>query len=92
MTRYIIIDDYSGLIWGDKTAESPEAACRLMDEDIGGEPRRYFDGPNHGGQFYRCHEAPDNFPKIEDGQSESQIEAVCKLPLAAKIGWETSCL
>lgn len=87
MTRYILIDDYSGFVWGDAEAETPEAACRIVDEAVGETGREYervgaFPGHEPG---YHVHEAPAGFRPVEDGQDPSLIEAVEALPLAAKV-------
>lgn len=79
MTRYILIDNASGYIWGETNAETPEEACRLVDYSIDrSNSRTYFEAysldSNESG--YHVYEAPERFPEIEDGQNLEEIMAV----------------
>lgn len=91
MARYILIDSYSGYIWGD-TADLPgfdasapagdEAiiqAARLVDESIGESGRAYEyrrSDPRTSETYYRVYRADEALPVIEDGQDSEMIEAV----------------
>jgi hypothetical protein len=78
MTRYILIDNGSGYVWGEANAETPEEACRIVDAHVGAYDRTYFEAyslaSNESG--YHVYEVRDNFPEIEDGQDLETIMAV----------------
>ena len=89
MTRYILIDEHSGFVWGDVVAADPIAACRALDEGVGEYGRTYeeigarrrFDGRSG----YHVHEAPADFPAVDDGQDQATIDAVTALPLIERV-------
>jgi hypothetical protein len=75
MTRYALIDNYSGYIWGVANATSAIDAARVVDTDIGGDPREYeevsrFDFANSSG--YHVYEVPAGYD-VDDGQSRNEI-------------------
>ncbi|MFN4287554.1 MAG: hypothetical protein ACK4E3_03555 [Brevundimonas sp.] len=75
MTRYAIIDNPSGYIWGVTDAADPIDACRKIDQEIGGETREYdtvprFSFGNEAG--YHVYEVPADY-NVDDGQSEREI-------------------
>ena len=88
MPRYILIDNCSGFIWGDSETiehESPEAYAAALDA-LSGEPGRCYErvaslASNETG--YHAHEAPADFPTIEDGQDQPTIDRVGRLPRVA---------
>lgn len=89
MTRYILIDDYSGYIWGDSadldgrifSTDDPVEYARALDASIGGEPRHYEmmsrrpDGAS-GYHVYRDASQSDAVPVVWDGQDQQTIDAV----------------
>jgi hypothetical protein len=87
-TNYILIDSNSGYIWGQAYADTPIDACRLVDEGCGASGREYVEyGPNHsilrdGLDGYLVYAAPENF-RVDDGQDQSEIDAVSAMPLTA---------
>lgn len=88
MPRYILIDDASGFVWGEAEAETPEDACRIVDEHLGVSGREYARVGflvDAGPSGYYVHEAPTDFRPIDDGQDRDLIAAVNALPLAATV-------
>src|SRR5690554_419850 len=90
MTRYIIIDAFSGYIWGD-TAQFVQAGqecpsdiatvCKMLDESIGETGRTYEEVPRLSGDsgyiVYRADvDDSDSEIVIHDGQDQKTIEAV----------------
>jgi hypothetical protein len=92
MPRYILIDNYTGYIWGDTgdldgpaRDETPLEAARRLDEHVGGEPREY---EQHGANYrpdanvgaYHVYRADiggsDAVRLVTDGQSQEEIDAV----------------
>lgn len=89
MAAYIIIDAYTGYIWGDTrdingttyNALDIVDACRTIDESIGGEPRAYEQvsrlSGDHGYAIYRVDiNGSEAVPVVHDGQDAETIEAV----------------
>ena len=90
MTRYVMLDNHSGYVWGDtadiggKALEAGLgeagmiAACRALDESLGTPGRGYEASfrlaANETG--YRVYRVPSDFPSIADGQDEEAIESV----------------
>ncbi len=92
MARYILIDNNSGFIWGDTHAAAPVDAMRQVDEGIGEFGRSYTE---HAPRALRTtatgcfvYEAPADFPEIENGQDQREIEAVSALPCVAFVAAE----
>lgn len=94
MPRYILVDNYSGYIFGD-TADyaiseqnglTPVEACRLLDERvIGGDARTYLEHswrPHDNTTGYLVYRADvngsDAVPVVQDGQDPEMIEAVAR--------------
>lgn len=78
MTHYVLMDNYSGYIWGEADAADPIEACRIVDRDVGGEEREYEearlgDSTVNG---YHVFEAPAGWTAVDDGQRQSEIERV----------------
>lgn len=90
MTRYIMIDNYTGFVWGDVDVATPEEACTALDLKI--DPsidRKYEEMPrpdfsNETGYFVYDGTGFDiNSVGGGDGQSAELIEAVKMLPMCA---------
>lgn len=88
-THYVLIDAYSGFVWGEADAANPIEACRIVDEHIGGEPREYEEQRLDGQQGYFVYRAPADWTAVDDGQSQREIERVTALPLAAQVAFKT---
>ena len=93
MTRYILIDTFSGYVWGD-TADldchepaDPIAACRTLDEELGISGRNYFEVSASDQASYEVKEAPDGFPPVIDGRDPETIDRVAELPTVARIAY-----
>ncbi len=88
--HYALIDNCSGYVWGDTTADSPEEACRKVHADISGEHLNFEaksqpDFANENG--YHVYDATDfdlNSVGDGNGQSKALVDAVAALP---KIGY-----
>jgi hypothetical protein len=85
--RYIIIDKYTGYIWGDsadyskgREVDGIEDACRMLDEENGDTGFTYetVDGPCLGDTGYIVYSGGDIVPVVHDGQSKDEIEAVMR--------------
>ena len=92
MARYILIDNYSGYIWGDTgdldgpaRDESPIAAARRLDQHVGGEPREYEEHgygyrPASNEGAYHVYRADiggsEAVALVHNGQDQEMIEAV----------------
>lgn len=90
MARYILIDNYSGFIWGDSAdlngkifAGTALEFAKALDESIGGECRTYEEqsGPNASSQtgyhVYRADiDGSDAVTIVHDGQDQATIDAV----------------
>ena len=87
--RYIIIDNYSGYIWGDSAdfaagKEQPQSmvdTCKMLDESIGEYERTYEAVSRLSGQngyvVYRVDvNGGEAVPVVRDGQDRDMIEAV----------------
>lgn len=99
MTRYILIDNASGYIWGDSidaqhaaklTAESgPLDVARAVDEDMQEFGRTYEETYSRGlasnETGYHVYSAPVDFPRDYNGQDQAMIEAVERLPYVTTI-------
>jgi hypothetical protein len=88
MNTYAIIDTHSGYVWGVETASDPIAACRALDESIGGVQRTYETGTvsDIAGGAYDVRIAPPGYV-AEDGQDAATIEQAETMPRAAIIIW-----
>ncbi|MBM1170192.1 hypothetical protein [Microvirga arabica] len=83
-TRYALIDNCSGYLWGVTEACDPVAACARLDNMIGGESRMYEDQPGmHAStaseEGYHVYEIPADFvddDKLRDGQDNEAIALV----------------
>lgn len=100
MTRYIIIEQNTGYIWGDSAdyaanAQSdltPTEAARLLDESIGDAGHAYSECNRYdAGATYHVYRADikgsDAVAVIQDGQDQEMIEAVerdCEFVTAIK--------
>lgn len=88
MATYIIIDTAAGWIWGDsrdfapgKEIETPEEACRLLDERIGQDEYAYE--TLEDGDFRDCYEVyradvdgRDVMPVAQDYEDPATVRAV----------------
>lgn len=88
MATYIIIETTAGWIWGDsrdfapdKEVETPEEACRLLDESIGQDEYAYHELDD--GDFRDCYEVyradvdgQDVMPVPQDYQDPATVQAV----------------
>lgn len=87
MTRYILIDNHSGYVWGEADAASPIAACRAVDSDVDPSVGKKYEEvgtfSNDLVSGYIVKEAPPSFPPVEDGQDAATIDAVDALPTVA---------
>jgi hypothetical protein len=89
MTRYILIDQNSGFIWGEAEAADECEACRKVDETLGEYGREYaWHSPTSaarrsGKDGYLVFEAFSDTPDVTDGQDQDQIDMVERLPLVA---------
>lgn len=85
MTRFALIDNHSGFVWGVTDAASAIDACRQIDADLGEYGREYeevprFDASNDTG--YYVHQAPAGWD-CDDGQDEAAIAEVNAMPKVA---------
>lgn len=90
MPRYILIDNASGYVWADTSdidgkavpVETPEEACRVVDESLGVHGRQYAEATRlasneTGYHVYRADiDGSEVVPLIEDGQDPDTIQAV----------------
>jgi hypothetical protein len=89
--RYILIDENSGYVWGEAVASDPISACREVDisvNKIGELGRNYIDIGRErfdGRSGYHVYAAPDDFVGGDDGRDPEYINAVERLPLAARV-------
>jgi hypothetical protein len=88
MSRYILIDNASGYIWGDSAdiggkivTGTPVEVARALDEDIGEFTYRAYQvisrsqlSTNETG--YIVYRADKTMPIVTDGQDQDQIESV----------------
>lgn len=91
MTRYALIDNYTGFVWGVTDASDPIEACALVDAETGDTDRQYDTYParlleRESRSGYRIHKVPDDFD-VEDGQNEDEIERVLSWPCVAGVCW-----
>jgi hypothetical protein len=88
MTKFAVIDEHSGYVWGVTKAADAIEACRILDADAGEHGRTYTDigrGARFDGRSgYHVYRAPDDFT-IDDGQDEDQIASVEGLPLETRV-------
>ena len=87
MPRFILIDNHSGFVWGEAIAETPAEACREVDEALGEHGRTYAEAFELASTEtgYHVHQAPADFPALEDGTDDDTIAAVDALPRVAVI-------
>jgi hypothetical protein len=90
MTRYALIDNYTGYIWGVVDAASPLAACRTLDAELRQPDRHYFeqydpDFSNESG--YHVYPVPASWD-CTDGEDETAIAYVTDRPRAAYFSTE----
>lgn len=89
MPRYILIDNYSGYIFGDSAdldgksfTGSPEEFAEALDKSNGAYGRAYEFGiapprdTSTGYHVYRADDGYDAIPPVQDGQNQATIEAV----------------
>lgn len=79
MTRYILIDNNSGYIFGDMHAATPALAAQEIDENIGENDREYVEhsrAPRDTRTGYAAYTVPAGFPDVVDGQDQSIIDRV----------------
>jgi hypothetical protein len=77
----ILIDEYTGFIWGSARTDDPIEACRQVDAGCG----EHGCGESFSGRSgYAVYAAPDDFV-VDDGQDPVLIAAAERLPLVAKI-------
>ncbi len=78
MTRYALLDNNSGLVWGIVDANTPADACRRVDEDFGEPGRTYMELLTRAGSTegaYEVYEVPADFD-VRDGATQEAIDAV----------------
>ena len=93
MTRYVLIDKHSGYVWGEAEADDPVDACRRLDAEIAGngyvDEHEYCLGnaeqQRDASQGYFVYVAPDDWPEVTDGRSQTEIERVMALPEVAYV-------
>ena len=89
-TRFAMIDINSGYVWGVETADDAVAACRQMDQAIGGVTRDYDEhsprshAERRGQSGYIVYAVPTEFD-VDDGQDAGQIAAVEAHPRVAVV-------
>lgn len=102
MANYIIIDRYSGYIWGDTrdlngksvSTDSITEACRLLDESISLRARTYEEVSRlPGDQGYAVYRVDVNgseaVPVVRDGRDQDEIDAViASCPLVGYVEWK----
>jgi hypothetical protein len=91
MARYILIDNYSGYIWGDSAdlggkifTGTPVEYAQALDESLGEYGRTYTEVARRalalnatGYHVYRADiDGIETVPVVEDGQDQETIEAV----------------
>jgi hypothetical protein len=87
MTRYAIIDENSGFVYGIEDADDPIAACDAMGRKLGEYDSAYEDigcARFDGRSGYHVYEAPADY-QCRDGQDDAEIALVQSMPLAARI-------
>ena len=90
MSRFALIDIYSGFVWGVTDAASPIDAARAVDTALNETDREYIEhGPNSGAERsgiggYVVYEAPEGYD-VEDGANPASRAATERLPRAAVI-------
>ena len=92
LTRYALIDSHTGYVWGIATAESPEAACAVVDRDVDpseGYARGYetITARDRSRDHYLVYDATTLTGEIGDGQDDETIDRVSALPLVARVGF-----
>lgn len=90
MTHYVLIDSYSGFVWGEADADDPVEACRVFDATTSCEPRDYapvYRLDNSTASGYFVHKAPDGWVPVTDGQDPVEIDRVSALPLVAHVAF-----
>jgi hypothetical protein len=94
MALYIMVEQWTGTVWGGARADTPVAACRKLDLALNGKAAvDYLDHPPssramHGGSDgYFVYRAPDDFDVAKYGEVNGEnpllLAAVQTLPLAA---------
>jgi hypothetical protein len=79
MTRYVMIDENSGYVWGDAVGSDPVEACRALDAKCGEHERIYDDigwESFNGRSGYHVYLAPEEFTDCGDGQDPQYIKMV----------------
>jgi len=88
MSRYILIDKASGMIWGDSAnldgkpfVGTATEYAKALDVSVGGadyEACEYYESNNSDNPeaVMECYSPPDGFPEIKDGTDKGEIEAV----------------
>jgi hypothetical protein len=76
MTHYVLIDHYTGYVWGEADADDPITACVKVDQEIDRTPREYEYRRLDGDSGYHVYEAPADWKEVDDGQSRAEIERV----------------
>lgn len=82
--RLILIDNYTGFVFGDVTAADPIAAALEVDADIGEHGRNYemrARAPQDTTTGYHVYDASgSDLPEVVDGQDKAAIQASERLP------------
>lgn len=81
MTHYVLIDEYTDIVWGDAEADTPEEACRLVDEanlEHGRAYRSIGREPFQGRSGYHVYEAPADWPNMSENMDE-RVPLVCRV-------------
>jgi hypothetical protein len=85
ITRYAIIDNHSGFIWGITDAKTPIDACATIDAEIGGELREYEEVSLLAATTgYHVYQVPADFD-VNDGQDQDEIDRVSTFDRVAMV-------
>jgi hypothetical protein len=87
-SRYVMIDENSGYVWGDAVASDPVEACRAIDAKCGEHSRNYADIGRErfdGRSGYHVYLAPEEFTDCGDGQDPEYIRMVEAFPFVTRV-------
>jgi hypothetical protein len=88
--RYVLIDEFTGHVWGDVVAADPIKACRAVDARCGQHKREYTDigsVPFDGHSGYHVYLATSAYGDYAgaDGQDGEFIKAVEAMPFVTRV-------
>ena len=93
MTNYVVIDCYSGHIWGVAGADDVIEAVKKIDDSANTPKKSYSFNPiipdNHE-RCYEVYELPENVDpeEIYDGQDEESINLILSFPFIGYVDYE----